>query len=384
MRIAQIAPLDCRVPPIAYGGIEIVASLLTEELVRRGHDVTLFASGDSVTAAKLYSVCPHFLRGSDRDKDILNMLNVASCLEQAERFDIIHNHQFEGLATAGLVKTPVLTTLHGGLKGDWLTLFSAYKGYYNTISRSAKALLPEKEGFVGVIYNAIDCKSYPFQEKMGDYLLFLSRISEEKGTHIAIEVAKRLKRRLIIAGNVNTIDEQYFEQRIMPQVDGDIVQYYREANSEQKRELFANALCLLMPITWPEPFGLVMVEAMACGTPVIAFNRGAAPEVVIHGKTGFIVEDVDQMVEAVGELDRIDRRACRDHVERHFDVPRMADEYLNAYYWILEKEAEKRAMPMLVHSLDQTVPYQNNPILDEHGQPLLLKPEGAHFGTACP
>jgi glycosyltransferase involved in cell wall biosynthesis len=374
MRIAQIAPLASRVPPIAYGGTELVVSVLTEELMRRGHDVTLFASGDSVTAARLQSVCPRYLRGSDRDKGIWNMLNVVSCLEQAERFDIIHNHsEFEGLSMAGLVKTPVLTTLHGPLKGDWLALFAAYKGYCNTISNSAKALLPEKEGFVGVIYNAIDCKSYPFQEKQGEHLLFLSRISREKGTHIAIEVAKRLKRRLIIAGNVDTVDEEYFERKVMPQVDGDIVQYFGEVNYEQKRELFANALCLLVPITWPEPFGLVMVEAMACGTPVIAFNRGSVPEVVLHGETGFIVQDADEMVAVVGELDRIDRKACREHVARNFNVPRMVDEYLNVYDWILEKEAEKRAIPMLVHSLDQTVPHQNNPILDEYGQPPLSK-----------
>jgi glycosyltransferase involved in cell wall biosynthesis len=205
MRIAMIAPLEMRVPPLAYGGTELVVGLLTEELVRRGHDVTLFASGDSVTRARLASICPTFLQGSGRDAGILTMLNVVSCLQRADEFDIIHNHTcFEGLATAGLARSPVLTTLHGGLSGDWLLLFERYQGWYNTISQSAKSLLPPKERFASVIYNAIDCTSYPFNGGgRDDYLLFLSRISEEKGPHLAIEVARRLEMRLLIAGNVH-------------------------------------------------------------------------------------------------------------------------------------------------------------------------------------
>ncbi|MBA7593810.1 D-inositol-3-phosphate glycosyltransferase [subsurface metagenome] len=361
MRIAQIAPLDLRVPPAAYGGTELVVSLLTEELIRRGHEVTLFASGDSVTAASLRSVCPHMLRGSAvnaHDALIYRLLNAMSPFEQAPNFDIIHNHTFpEGMAMANLAGTPVLATLHGGLSEPGRALLSAYKGYYNTISKSAKSLLPDKEGFVGVIYNAINCKSFPFSARGGDDLLFLSRISQEKGPHIAIEVAKRLGRRLIIAGNVDTVDEEYFKQRIMSQVDSDIVQYFGEAGYEEKRELFANAHCLLMPITWPEPFGLVMVEAMACGTPVIASNKGAAPEIVLDGETGFIVENVEQMVEAVGEVNRIDRSRCREHVERNFDVPRMVDDYLRAYNWILETGGGRRAIPDMLPKLAPSLTY---------------------------
>ena len=339
MKIGMISPLEMPVPPIAYGGSELVVSLLTEELVKRGHDITLFASGDSVTSAKLESICPHLLRGSDRDKGILTMLNVVSCLEQADRFDIIHNHTcFEGLSTAGLVKTPILTTLHGGLKGDWLTLFAHYKGWYNTISWSAKSLLPEKERFVGVIYNAIDVKSYPFNgSKREPYLLFLSRICYEKGPHLAIQVAKRLGRRLIIAGNVDSVDEEYFRTQVLPGVDGDLIQYVGEADYHRKRELLAQAYCLLAPITWPEPFGLFLAEAMACGTPVVVFNRGAAPEVVRHGETGFVVDTMDEMASAVEEVYRIDPRDCREHVERNFDVPQMVDDYLAAYERILSE-----------------------------------------------
>jgi glycosyltransferase involved in cell wall biosynthesis len=316
MRIAIIAPLEMRVPPLGYGGTELVVSLLTEELAQRGHDVTLFASGDSVTRAKLVSVCPSFLRGSGRDASILTMLNMVSCLERADEFDIIHNHTcFEGLATAGLVKVPVLTTLHGGLSGDWLLLFERYKGWYNTISHSAKCLLPSKDRFAGVIYNAIDCASYPFNGGgRNDYLLFLSRMSHEKGPHLAIEVAHRLEMRRILAGNVHPVDREYFQSQVPPQVDNDLIQYVGEADQTRKRELLCGARCLLASINWPEPFGLFTVEGMACGTPVVAFNRGAAPEVVRHGVTGYVVETVAEMAEAAQQVSELDPNNCRRHV----------------------------------------------------------------------
>ena len=284
MRIAMIAPVDIRVPPSGYGGTELVVSLLTEELVARGHEVTLFASGDSLTTARLESVCPRFVRGSNSDAGLLNMLNMVSCLEQADRFDIIHNHtSLEGLSTAGLVKTPVLTTLHGNIDGDWRLLFTHYRGWYNTISRSAKSLLPEKERFAGVVPNAIDVKTYAFNSARRDHhLLFLSRMSHEKGPHLAIEVARSLGCQLILAGNVDRVDEEYFRSQVLPKVDGDQIQYVGEVDFHRKRELLSKAYCLLAPITWPEPFGLFMVESMACGTPVLAFNRGAAPEVIKH------------------------------------------------------------------------------------------------------
>lgn len=339
MRIAMISPLEMRVPPIAYGGTELVVSLLTEGLLKRGHDVTLFASGDAVTNAKLVSICPHFLRGSDRDAGILTMLNVVTCLEQADKFDIIHNHTcFEGLATAGLIKTPMITTLHGDLKGDWLELFNHYKGWYNTISLSAKSLLPDKERFAGVIYNSIDVSSYPFNDKPREpHLLFLARISYEKGPHLAIEIAKKSHRNLIIAGNVHPSDEEYFRTMVMPNVDGDQIRYIGEADYQRKRELMSQAYCLIAPITWPEPFGLFFIEAMACGTPVVVFNRGSAPEVVKHGETGFVVDTMNEMVDAIDNVHQINRRRCRGYVEERFDVPRMVDDYLLAYEKILSE-----------------------------------------------
>jgi len=336
--------------------------LLTEELVKRGHDVTLFASGDAVTNAKLVSICPNFLRGSDRDAGILTMLNVVTCLEQADKFDIIHNHTcFEGLATAGLIKTPMITTLHGDLKGDWLELFNHYKGWYNTISRSAKSLLPDKERFTGVIYNSIDVSSYPFNDSGREpTLLFLSRISYEKGPHLAIEAAKRSHRNLIIAGNVHPVDEEYFRTMVMPGVDGEQIKYVGEADYRRKRELLAQAYCLLAPITWPEPFGLFFVEAMACGTPVVVFDKGSAPEVVSHGETGFVVNTMNEMVDAIDNVYQIDRKRCRKHVEERFDVPRMVDDYLAAYKRVLSKDGGMRKDEVLSHfgnSLESTVDY---------------------------
>ena len=340
MRIAMVSPMEMAVPPVAYGGTELVISLLTEELVRRGHEVTLFASGDSVTAANLDAVWPKSLRGTDGNKGILNLLNVVSCLERGEEFDLIHNHTpFEGMAMAGLVKTPMLTTLHGNIEGESLEIFGRYGGWYNTISAAAKTLLPDKTGFVGVIHNAIDVGSHPFNGGPREpYLLFLSRISPEKGPHLAIEVAKKLGRRLLLAGNVDTVDAGYFQEVILPKLDGDQIRYLGEADQKRKRELMGQAYCLLAPITWSEPFGLFMAEAMACGTPVVAFARGAAPEVVRHGETGFVVDTVDEMAKAVGEVHRIDPRACRAHVERNFDVPRMAGRYEVAYRRILLSE----------------------------------------------
>ncbi len=341
MRIGIIAPLEMRVPPVAYGGTELIVSLLTEELVKLGQDVTLFASGDSITNAKLIATCPVFLRGTNKDKSVYNMRNVVSCLERAQDFDIIHNHTFvEGLSTAGLIDTPVLSTLHGILEPDYEQLFMEYKGWYNTISFSAKQLLPQKDRFAGVIYNAIDVNSYPFNgSAKDDYMLFLSRMSVEKGPHIAIEIAKRMKRKLIMAGNIDTKDEKFFKEKIQPQIDNDLIQFIGEADYYKKRELMAGAYCLLAPIVWDEPFGLFMIEAMACGTPVIVFNRGSAPELVIDGVTGYVVNNIEEMIEAVSIVDNIDRARCRKHVKFNFDMQRLGQAYLDAYRLVLGETA---------------------------------------------
>lgn len=343
MRIGMIAPLDLRVPPIGYGGTELVVSLLTDELVRRGHDVTLFASGDSITRARLVSVVDRFLRGSGRDIHLLNWMNAATCMEEAKSFDIIHNHTaVEGMALASLAETPMLTTLHNIYEGDALQLFQSYKGWHCAISESAKDLFPPKDQFAGVVYNGINATAYPFNAgPRDDYLIYLSRISPEKGAHLAAEAARRLGRRLIIAGNIHTeTDRAYYEARVQPFVDGDMIRYVGEADHAMKRELLSHARCLLAPIEWPEPFGLFMVEAMACGTPVIAFRRGAAPEVVAHGVSGLLVDNVDEMTEAVRHIGEIDRQRCREHVRERFSVRRMTNGYLAAYQRILASGRE--------------------------------------------
>ena len=339
----MVAPLEIRVPPVAYGGIELVVSMLTEELVRRGHEVTLFASGDSITRAKLVSVVPEFFRKSERSSPALSLLNVISCLEMADDFDIIHNHTgVEGFATAGLVKTPMLTTFHGGLEGDLLTLFNHYKGWYNTISQSAFRRLPPKDHFAGVIYNAINCSEYPFNDgNRGEYLLFFSRFSPDKGPHLAIQAALKLNMPLILAGNLHPVEHEYFKTQILPYVDDKMIKYEGEVDDARKKELMANAKCLLAPITWPEPFGLFMIEAMACGTPVIAYNRGAAPELVQDGETGYVVNSLDEMVDSVKKVNQIDPMRCKQRVLRNFDVPVLADNYLKAYQNILSESDGK-------------------------------------------
>lgn len=340
MRILQIAPMWERVPPPAYGGIEYIVSVLTEELVRRGHTVTLAASGDSRSTARLKSVHPRSLRS---DESVVltspyNWLHVGNALAEADAYDIIHNHAGElAVAASRLVATPMLTTLHNLIEPEARPIWETYQGYYNTPSRAAARGL-RYPNFVGVIYHGIDVKTFPFREKKEDYLLFLSRMSPEKGPLEAIEVARRLDRILILAGKVDARDRDFFESEVKPLIDGRLVQYVGEADYQLKRELYAGACCVLFPIKWDELFGLVLTEAMACGTPVVSFRRGAAPEVVADGFSGFLVDDVEGMVEAIKRIDQIKPRNARTHVERYFSVDSMVDAYLAAYERIIERE----------------------------------------------
>ncbi len=354
MRILQLAPLWETVPPPAYGGTEGVVSVLCEELVRRGHDVTLCASGDSVTSAELFSIYPRSLRTAFdlEDPHPYALMHAALSLKDAASYDIIHNHIGEPvMAMSHLVDTPMLTTMHCLVTPDTKFIWDHYEGWYNTISRSEKLTMPEVAGpkYAGVVYNGIDVASFPYQEKKDDYLLFLSRVSPDKSPHLAVEVARRLGRELVIAGKVdrNPTDVEYFNTVLEPLIDGKHVHFLGEADARQKRSLFAGAYCLLMPLCWEEPFGLVMVEAMACGTPVIAFPRGAAPEVIVDGETGFLVDDVDGMVEAALKVDTIDHARCRRHVEQNFSPESMADDYLRVYQQILHRVSTRPALTAL-------------------------------------
>ena len=351
MRILQLAPLWETVPPPGYGGIEAVVSVLCDELVRRGVDVTLCASGDSLTSARLQSVYDRSLRTAHdlENPSPYEWMHAALSLREAEGYDLIHNHAGElAMAMSHLVDAPMLTTMHCLITPDTQLVWDSYRGWYNTISHAQRATMPEISGgcFAGVVHNAIDVESFPFSGQKDDYLLFLSRISPEKGTHLAIEAASRLGVRLIIAGKVDRVDRAYYHEVVEPLIDGEQVVFLGEADASFKRDLYQRASCLLMPSCWEEPFGLVMVEAMACGTPVVAFARGAAPEIVVDGVTGYLVEDVDGMVEAVRNAERIDPARCRQHVSDRFSPQVMAERYLASYRTILDRTARQRPLAL--------------------------------------
>jgi len=336
MRIAQLAPVWERVPPMRYGGIELIVYLLTEELVKRGHDVTLFATGDSKTSAELSSIYHtrpprNLLAGGD---PIPDLIHVTSAFKRADEFDIIHNHAgYCGIALANFVSTPVLTTLHGPFTAENKRFFKTFKDavYYNSISDSQRKGLPGLN-YIGTVYNAIDVDRYKFKSKKKDYFLFLSRITADKGAHTAIDVAKRAGINLIMAGKIDPgPDMEYFEERIYPQIDGKQIKFLGEVTDKRKKELLKDAKAFIFPLQWPEPFGLVMIEAMASGTPVIAFPYGSVSEIVIDGETGFIVNTVEEMVEAVSKVDKIDLFKCRDYAEKRFSSARMADDYEAIY-----------------------------------------------------
>ncbi|MBD6617076.1 glycosyltransferase family 4 protein [Komarekiella sp. 'clone 1'] len=346
MRIAQIAPLWERVPPPAYGGIELVVGLLTDELVRRGHEVTLFASGDSISLAKILSVHPRALRldSTIKDYSIYEMLQLASVYERAEEFDIIHSHTGHGpLACAKLVTTPTVHTLHGIFTPDNEKIFSYGKNQPFVSISNAQREPRLGLNYLTTVYNGIDVSSYKFYAQSEDppYLAFLGRISPEKGTHLAIEIAKKAGWHLKMAGKVDAVDVEYFEKEIKPQIDGQQIEYLGEANHEQKNALMGGAVATLFPITWREPFGLVMVESMASGTPVIAMKLGSTEEVISHGQTGFLCNNIQECISAIDQVTELDRYTCRKYVENRFSIQHMTDGYEAVYQQILAEKFAK-------------------------------------------
>ncbi|MBV9385307.1 MAG: glycosyltransferase family 4 protein [Chroococcidiopsidaceae cyanobacterium CP_BM_ER_R8_30] len=341
MRIAQIAPLWERVPPPAYGGTELVVSLLTDELVRRGHEVTLFATADSITLAKVEPGSPQPLRllgASPQEAQIYETLQVSKVCEQANEFDVIHSHlDFQSFSYANLVKTPTVHTIHG-IVPSWVEPLFIKNKHQNFVSISNSQRRTDLGlNYVATVYNGIDTSTHIFhpQPDNSPYLAFLGRMSPEKGPHLAIEIAKRTGWHLKMAGKVDRADKEFFEKEITPLIDGKQIEFLGEANHVQKREILGGAVATLFPITWREPFGLVMIESMACGTPVIAMALGAAPEVIAHGKTGFLCHSVDECIAALDRISEIDRRACRQHVEQHFSIKSMVDGYEAVYQQVL-------------------------------------------------
>jgi glycosyltransferase involved in cell wall biosynthesis len=337
MRIAHIAPVATTIPPPKSGSVETMTSLLTEGLVDRGHDVTLFATADSTTRATLCAIYPH---GYWHDEhmwpwELYEMLNLAAAVERADEFDIIHYEAAYypmSLAFARLSPTPIVQTLHHSPSAAEVKLWSRYpEAPFVAISKEQARLL-EGLNVVDTVLHGIDTDAFTFREKPDDYLLFLGRFTEGKGVLQAIEIAKRVGMRLILAA----AEDEYYREKVAPHVDGRYIVYYGEADFAAKVKLYGGARALLYPIQAREPFGLVLAEAMACGTPVVALDRGAVREVVDDGVTGLIFSDMEQMVNDLPRVFDLDRRSVHTRAVARFGVARMVDEYANVYRQIVE------------------------------------------------
>ncbi|MGV2828689.1 glycosyltransferase family 4 protein [Myxosarcina sp. GI1(2024)] len=343
MRIAQIAPLWERVPPPAYGGTELIVSLLSDELVRRGHEVTLFATGDSQTLAKLKSCSARPLRSlgiSHQESEVYHTLQLNKVFERASEFDLIHSHvDYAAFPYVNLVNIPTLHTIHGIILPHAEPLWrDAREQNFISIS-DAQRRKDLGLNYVATIYNGIDINIFPFYPQPANppYLAFLGRIAPEKGPHLAIEIARRTGWQLKMAGKVDPVDREYFEAKVKPFIDGNQIEFLGEANHQQKCELMGGAVATLFPITWSEPFGLVMAESMAVGTPVIAMDLGSTREVIEDGKTGFLCRNVEECIAALDRLGEIDRLSCRDRTAANFSVAHMVDGYEAVYQQLIAK-----------------------------------------------
>lgn len=350
MRIAQVGSLWETTPPPKYGGTERVVSYLTEELVRQGHDVTLFACGTSQTAAKLVSVYPRplFRDGIPWTNVHYPLLHLTAAFDRADQFDILHVHlnkssDYLALPLAKPISHKVLFTLHFPYpasqgRADRHAVLQKYKDLNFVSISNAQRAGGENLNWLATVYNGLDLTSYTLNRAPQPYVMWLGKFNPDKGVAEAIEAAKLAQVKLILAGKVDQLEEEdkrYHEQRVQPLIDGERVTYVGELNDQQKNEYLGGAMAFLNPIKWNEPFGLTMIESMACGTPVIAFAAGAAPEVVAHGQTGWLVKNVAAMAARIKDVAQIDRRACRARVEERFGVRQMTAGYLGAYQKLL-------------------------------------------------
>jgi len=344
-RIAVLAPISWRVPPRHYGPWEQFVSLLTEGLVSRGVDVTLFATADSVTEARLVGTAPTgYSEDPTLDPKVWEGLHISTVFERAAEFDLIHNSfDFMPLTYTGLVDTPVLTTIHGFSSERILPVYEKYNGraHYVAISQADRH---ESLDYVATIHHGIDMEGFELYPNAGDYLLFFGRIHPEKGTVEAIDVAQQARMPLIIAGIVQ--DQDYFDRLVKPRLDGERLRYVGPVGPARRAELLGGAWALLHLISFDEPFGFSVVEAMACGTPVIANRRGSMPEIVRDGEGGYLVDSPDDALKAVHAISGLDRSAVRRSVEHRFDVNRMVDEYLDVYHWIVEHHRSRMKSPL--------------------------------------
>ena len=343
MRIAQVAPLIESVPPRLYGGTERVVAFLTDELVRLGHDVTLFASGDSETLARLVPVWPQALRldGTCRDTLAPHVLMLEEVTSRALEFDVIHFHvaQFH-LPIARRLPVAHVTTMHGRLDMPELEpLFTEFQDVPLVSISDAQREPLRDAGWIGTIHHGLPIDLLPFDPGPGKYLAFLGRISREKRVDRAIAIATACGQPLRIAAKVDPADRDYFEDEIRPLLDNPLVDFIGEINEYEKGPFLGQAAALLFPIDWPEPFGLVMIEALACGVPVVAFRGGSVAEVIDEGVTGFIVDSVEDAIAATRQVHHLDRQRCRDVFEHRFNVTRMAREHIAMYELLLERRS---------------------------------------------
>jgi glycosyltransferase involved in cell wall biosynthesis len=333
MKVAVLAPVAWRTPPRHYGPWEQVASNIAEGLIKLGVDVTLFATGDSITAGQLVSVCESgYEEDRSQDAKVLECLHISGLMERAGEFDIIHNNfDFLPLTYSHLIKTPVITTIHGFSSRKIIPVYKKYNRTTSYVSISNADRSPELK-YLATVYNGLNTAEFKFTAQPEDYLLFFGRIHNDKGTAEAIEIAQKSGRKLLIAGIIQ--DENYFNEKVKPQLN-DQIQFLGPAGPDKRSILLGKAQALLHPINFNEPFGMSVAEAMLCGTPVIAFNKGAMPELIIHEKTGYLVKNVDEGVEAVAQLGSIKRAVCREWTASQFSMEKMTKDYLELYTQIL-------------------------------------------------
>lgn len=342
MRIAQVSPLYESTPPKYYGGTERIVSYLTEELVSQGHDVSLFASGDSVTAARLIAPCKEALRLSKEKADPVayHLVQLQMVLDKVSEFDIIHFHtDYYHYPVTNIIREQNITTLHGKLSIPGLD--EVYKLYRHlplvSISDSQRKPVPFAN-WVGTVYHGLPEQLLKFHAEPGDYLAFIGRISPEKGVDKAIEIAVKSEIPLKIAAKIDKEDQDYYEKEIKHLLNHPLIEYVGEIGEQEKDDFLGNAMVMLFPINWEEPFGLVMIESMACGTPVIAFKRGSVPEVIDEGISGFVVNTADEAVSALKNISSVNRHLCRKRFEERFSVKRMTEDYLKIYENIINEK----------------------------------------------
>lgn len=336
MKVAILAPITWRTPPRNYGPWEQVSSVLTEGLVKQGLDVTLFATGDSITNAKLQSVREKPLGEYPGDAKVVECLHISNLMEQTQNFDIIHNHfDFLPLTYSGLTRTPFITTIHGFSSENIIPVYKKYNSHTSYVSISNSDRHPDLT-YLNTVYNGLNEQQFDFGQGNGDYLLYFGRIHPHKGAYEAIQIAIQSNKKLILCGLVQ--EQSYFDEKVAPFINYSSIIYMGNAGPEQRNQLLGDALALLHPISFEEPFGLSVAEAMMCGTPVIAFTRGSMKELIVDGKTGFLVNNVEEAVVAVSKITSIKRCECRTHAMNKFSSEVMAKDYINCYEEIIRKK----------------------------------------------